>query len=115
MNRSGNLPYLCPQVFKSLASNEGTFEIMCLIIFDFWESELAPEEWELGLLKILPKKGDLSKAGNYRGIMMLEAMYKIVAIILHERLQPIAKSLDHESQCGFRPKRGCTDAVFTIF
>jgi hypothetical protein len=31
-----------------------------------------PELWITGLLKTLEKKGDLSKAGNYRGIMVLE-------------------------------------------
>ena len=105
---------ICPQLLKALAENEETFEILRLIILDFWENELPPAEWETGLLKILPKKGDLSQTGNYRGIMLLEAAYKIVAILLHTRLQPIAEGLEQESQCGFRPGRGCTDGVFTI-
>eukprot|EP00111_Clytia_hemisphaerica_P018594 TCONS_00054984-protein len=46
--------------------------------------------------------------------MLLEVSYKIVAIIIHERLQPIVNSIDHESQCGFRPGRGCQDAIFTV-
>ena len=66
-------------------------------------------------MKILPKKGDLSKPGNYRGIMLLEIVYKTVAKIIHSRLQPIVvESLDHETQCGFRPDRGCADAVFSV-
>ena len=67
-----------------------------------------------GLLKILLKKGDLILSGNHRGIMLLEAAYKIVTILLLNRLQPIAEKLDHEQQCGFRPGRGCNDAIFTI-
>ena len=67
------------------------------------------------LLSILPKKGDLRLPGNYRGIMMLEVAYKIVSIVLNARLQPVAESLDDdESQCGFRPLRGCSDASFTV-
>ena len=62
----------------------------------------------------LPKKGDLGLPKNYRGIMLLETAYKIVAIILHSRLLPIEESLDHEQQCGFRPERGCIDAIFTV-
>ena len=73
-----------------------------------------PDAWETGLLAILPKKGDLSVAGNYRGIMMLEVAYKIVANLIHARLQQIIESLDHEAQCGFRRKRGCSDAIFTV-
>ena len=46
--------------------------------------------------------------------MLLEVSYKIVAIIIHHRLQPIVKELDHETQCGFRQDRGCMDAVFTV-
>jgi hypothetical protein len=38
------------------------------------------------LLKVLEKKGDLSKAGNYRGIMVLEVPYKVVANVLKVRL-----------------------------
>ena len=39
--------------------------------------------------------------------MLLEIVYKIIAIILHLRLLPIEESLDHEPQCRFRPGRGC--------
>ena len=46
--------------------------------------------------------------------MLLEVAYKIIANLLKKRLTPIEESLDHETQCGFRPGRGCTDAVFTV-
>jgi len=75
---------------------------------------LPSTQWETGLLKILAKKVDLSKPGNYRGIMLLEAFYKIVAKIIHSRFQPIMESLDHEPQCGFRSGRGSCDGVFSV-
>ena len=84
------------------------------LILDFWASERTPKQWMNGLLKVIPKKGDLSLPGNYRGIMLLEAAYKIVTILLLNRLRPIAETLDHEQQCGFRPGRGCNDAIFTV-
>ena len=65
-------------------------------------------------LKIFPKKGDLSHPGNYRGIMLLEVAYKIIAKIVHSRLVPIAEKVDHESQRRFSPARGCTDVVFAV-
>ncbi len=70
----------------------------------------------MGLLSILPKKGDLSKPGNYRGIMMLEVGYKILGLILLARLKPIKESraLDHECQNGFRSSRGTIDSIFTV-
>ena len=105
---------LTPQAWKALADNRLTFGIVKSIVVDFWLNERPPDQWELGMLKILAKKGDLSKAGNYRGIMLLEVAYKIVAILLHERLQPIAEGIDHEPQCGFRTERGCPDATFSV-
>ena len=35
-------------------------------------------------------------------------------MIIHSRLQPTVESLDHEAHCGFRPGRGCADAVFSV-
>jgi len=84
------------------------------VVGEFWESETVPAGWEDGLLKILPESGDLSNPGNYRGIMLLEVLYKVVANIIKSRLTPIQESLEQESQCGFRPGRGCTDASFSL-
>ena len=75
---------------------------------------MPPDQWETGLLRIIPKKCDLGQPGNYRGIMLLEVASEIGAKIVHSRLVPIAEKLDHESQSGFHPGRGCADAVFTI-
>ena len=105
---------LCPQIWKALIESDETFNIFKNVITDFWDTELVPPEWEIGVLNIIAKKGDLSKPDNYRGIMLLETAYKVVAIILHSRLLPIEEGLGFESQCGFRPQRGCTDAIFTI-
>ena len=105
---------LLPQLWKALLTEDDTFQILKSLILDFWRSESSPQQWLKGLLKILPKKGDLSLPGNHRGIMLLEAAYKIVTILLLNRLRPIAERLDHEQQCGFRPGRGCNDAVFTV-
>ena len=46
-------------------------------------SRLLPsEEWNIGHLIIIPKKGDSSLPKNYQG-MLPEITYKIIAIILH--------------------------------
>ena len=103
--------------WKALADDRTTFDLIRNFVIEFWESEVLPCSWEVGLLSILPKKGDLSLPGNYRGIMMLEVGYKIIGHILLARLNIIkedAKHLDHEAQCGFRNGRGCTDGTFTV-
>ncbi|XP_066912448.1 uncharacterized protein [Clytia hemisphaerica] len=105
---------LTPLMFKSLIALPETFTILKQVVLEFWNTEKPPDQWNVGLLKVLPKKGDLSLPGNYRGIMLLEIAYKIVAKIVHQRLTPISESLDHETQCGFRPGRGCTDAILLL-
>ena len=49
----------------------------------------------------------LSNPKNYRGIMLLEIAYSIIAIIPHVRLLLIEESVDHKSQCGLRAGKGC--------
>ena len=103
---------LSAQLWKALLSTEETFQMFSNVVKNFWVTEKVPEEWNTGLLKILPKKGDLKLPGNYRGIMMLEAAYKVVAIITHSRLSPTMEALDHEPQFGFRAGRSCSDAIW---
>ena len=113
-NKAPGASGLSPQIWKSMLDCPETFAILKSVLLEFWETENTPEQWEVGLLKILAKKGDLSQPGNYRGIVLLETLYKIAAIILHDRLQPVVESIDHEEQCGFRPQRGCSDGIFTV-
>ena len=68
--------------WKALADDRTTFDLIRNFVIECWESEVLPCSWEVGLLSILPKKGDLSLPGNYRGIMMLEVGYEIIGHIL---------------------------------
>ena len=49
----------------------------------------------------------LSNPKNYRGIVLLEIAYNIIAIIPHVRLLLIEESVDRKSQCGLRAGKGC--------
>ena len=66
------------------------------------------------LLIPVPKKGNLKKCDNWRGIALLDVVGKMVARILQERLQRLAEDVLPESQCGLRKGRGCMDIIFTI-
>ena len=101
-------------MWKALLSTGAGFSLVHSMVHTFWETGVVAEEWETGLLAILPKKGDLSIAGNHRGIMMLEKACNIIGNLMHARLEPTMESLDHESQCGFRRNRGCSDAIFNV-
>ncbi|XP_075150688.1 uncharacterized protein LOC142224787 [Haematobia irritans] len=74
---------------------------------DAWTNELLPVDWTKGTIIKLPKKDDLKLCDNWRGITLLNTIYKI-AIIINDRLQVIEKSLRDE-QAGFRPHRSRPD------
>ena len=101
--------------WKALGETHEAFALLRSLVLTVWHTEVVPTEWETGLLAVLPKKGDRSLPGNYRGIMMLEIAYKLMALLLVDRLRPIKESLrGHEPQNGFRPERGTTDGTFSL-
>ncbi|XP_065197221.1 uncharacterized protein LOC135828726 [Sycon ciliatum] len=79
-----------------------------------WSASSVPQEWKDAVLVPIPKKGDLSKCDNWRGIALLDVVGKLLARVIQDRLQPLAEAHLPESQCGFRRGRSCTDAIFCV-
>ena len=65
-------------------------------------------------LKILPKKGDVRDLNNWRGIMLLDAVFKVISMIINDRLQRLLKEVGIEEQNGFCCGCGCSDGNFCI-
>ena len=101
------------EFWKALASREDSFALVRDNIHDIWYKG-SPEECQIGRLKILPKKGDLHDLNNWRGIMLLESMAKLMSIILDTRLQQVVDTEGQEGQNGFRPARGTIDGIFSL-
>ena len=64
------------------------------------------------LIPIFKGKGDVRSCGNYTSIKLLEYGTKVIERIFERRLRKVVK-LD-ETQMGFMPGRGKTDAVFIM-
>ncbi|KAL4152688.1 hypothetical protein QTP88_000521 [Uroleucon formosanum] len=47
------------------------------LIRDVWHKEEIPKEWQLAIICPIYKKGDRSRYQNYRGISLLNTMYKV--------------------------------------
>ena len=84
------------------------------IIVKVWEEENLPEDWLTGLLIPIHKKGCRTDCGNYRGICLLNVSYKILAVILYDRLAIYSEEIIGDYQCGFRNGRSTTDQLFII-
>ncbi len=77
-----------------------------------------PATWEICETTSIFKKGNATDPGNYRFIMKLvvDLGEKLILAIIGNRLHELIESFgtEYESQCGFRGKVGCIDALFAL-
>jgi sorting nexin-29 len=59
-------------------------------------------------------KNDKADCNNYRGISLLNIVYKIFSKVLARKLEPFAKEVTGEYQCGFRRNRSIVDHTFKL-
>ena len=89
-------------------------EMLQPLLLKIWEEEQVPHEWKLGYMVKLPKKGDLSVCGNWRGIMLLSVPGKVLTRIILERLKEALDVKLRPEQAGFRQGRSCADHIATL-
>ncbi len=104
--KSGMLPELVR--FSGAHLWDRLLELMQVL----WSQGEVETDWKDAEVIPIPKKGDLQKYDNWRGISLLDVVGKILARIIQERLQVIAERILPESQCGFRKGSGCCDMIF---
>ena len=64
--------------------------------------EGVPDQWRISNLVPVPKKGDLSKPGNYRGIALTSIVAKTLNRMILHRIRPHVETLLSNNQNGFR-------------
>jgi sorting nexin-29 len=84
------------------------------LVANIWTKEKMPNEWNLALICLIYKKGEESDCNNYRGISLLNIVYKIIAAVINKRLNQYAEELTGEYQNGFRNNTATTDNIFVI-
>jgi hypothetical protein len=112
---AGGIDGVQARALKCLARDDQIFfDFVVEMVVEFWETQRLPAGWEDVLCTMLFKKGDATKPGNYRPMMLIKVAQKLVLIIIGNRLETLIESLDSESQRGFRGGRGTRDAIFTM-
>jgi sorting nexin-29 len=84
------------------------------LILKIWKNEQIPEERTEGIICPVFKKGDRRLCNNYRPITLLNTVYKIFAILLHNRICTAVEQKIGEYQMSFRPNRSTIDNIFII-
>ena len=99
-----------PEVFKLTNIDD--------IILEFANDLLnnldKPEQWSINQIQPIPKSGDLSDVGNYRGIALSAIAAKLVNKMLLNRIQPALDPLLRPNQNGFRPGRSTAAHILAL-
>jgi hypothetical protein len=73
-----------------------------------------PQDWNIGHLIKLSKKGNLKECKNYRGIALLSVDAKVLNRILPTILLKAVDEKLTEQQAGFGKDRACTDQIAAL-
>ena len=74
----------------------------------------VPSEWTTAAIVPFPKKGDLTKPANYRGISLSPVAAKIYNKLLLNRVYPFIDPLLRHNQNGFRKGRSTLPQILSI-
>jgi len=79
------------------------------LITTIWHIEQMPQEWGTAIKCPIYKQGDKLECRSYRGISLLNVIYKIFTTLL---TRYICWRNIRDYQCGFRKCRSITDQIF---
>ena len=97
-----------------------TCHIICPMLRDIFNTILNtgvfPNCWRDSVIVPIHKSGSKLDPANYRGISLINVMYKIFSNIVYTRLNDWAEGYGKidESQAGFRAEYSTTDNMFTL-
>lgn len=96
------------------AGGDSLYNAIYELILKIWRNERIPEEMGIGIICPIYKKRDRLECDNYRGITLLNTIYKIITGIINKKLTVYSERILWEYQCGFRPGKSTTDHIFVM-
>ena len=111
-NKAPGEDQIFPEMFK--VEDDKVPRALVRLFNKIKENGHLPSEWKNGVIVKVPKKGNLSECGNWRGITLSPIALKIFCRVLLNRMEVVLDSVLREEQAGFRKGRGCTDQIFVV-
>lgn len=111
-NKAPGADNISPEMLK--ADPQVSAQLILPLIEKFWQTECLDKELKEGVIFKIPKKGNLSECGNWRGITLLSMVNKVIAHIITNRLVSALEPELRPQQAGFRPHRSCVDHVNSL-
>ena len=93
--------------------NPDITKILWMVFNDIEEQGLQVPTFSDGIMYLLYKKKSKIKIENYRPVTLLNADYKIYTKTIATKLGKVVKTILHENQAGFVPKRSLYDHTRT--
>ncbi|KAL3691489.1 hypothetical protein R1sor_005140 [Riccia sorocarpa] len=80
----------------------------------FWRKRRLLPRDNKGVIKLIPKEGDLMLLKSWRPISLLTTTYKIIARIIAQRLKPMLPGIVDSQQTGFVAGRSIVENVLSL-
>lgn len=81
---------------------------------EIWENKQRLASWIEAFIYPIYKKGEKPKCDNFSPIVLLDVVYKKVAVTIKNMLEKEVKAILREYRCGFTEKRAVFDQIFSI-
>ena len=75
------------------------------------ENQTLPDSFLTAQIKLIPKKGDPKKIGNWRPISLLSNFYKIISRAINNILKDVSNRILSRAQKGFNNKRVIQETI----
>jgi exonuclease III len=87
---------------------------LCRYGTEMMSQERMSPSFLVSSIKLIPKKGDVTKIKNWRPISLLNCVYKVVSKAINNRLKSISDSILSRAQKGFANNRYIQECLINI-
>ena len=79
-----------------------------------WDNEMIPDAWKRRPIIKLPKKWNLSKCNNRKGITLPTITSKVLGRIILQSITTAVDKLLRQEEAGFRKGKSCIDQILVL-